>query len=203
MSPSTPHRDGSHDSVEHRARRLRSRAAPPKLETPKPSIRWQVVLLVVSVVLMAWIWRFVEVATLDYPEARDLADRLHATVESVWAGDLSLDDPARLPEGLRAYEFEVDGRPVWVLTHAEPTAFSTCYGLRTGGGLGTVAIRFEPTDEGCVPSGPWAVDASGAWSEVLPRRRVTPVWFVPVVGLGVGCALWCASSIVMRRFIRS
>ncbi|MDJ0923441.1 MAG: hypothetical protein QNJ77_02675 [Acidimicrobiia bacterium] len=156
----------------------------------------EVALLAIVVAVMFPLWPYAEVETTDYPEARSEADRLQDVLESVWQGDISIEDAA-IPDGVRLYDFTVGGRTTWVLTHSQPTAAGTCYGMRTGGGMVTLAVRFAPTD-GCVPQSHSAFEAKGSWDDVLPRARVTPLWFVPVVGVLGGCALASASSIVMK-----
>ena len=185
----------SHNSVEHRARLLanHNRAAEPL--PPKPRIVRELVLLVVTVAVGLLLWPYREVATADYPEAQALADRLRAAYEPVWRGDVSPDDFA-VPDGLRLFEFTIEERTVSVLTHPQPTAEDTCYGLRTGGGV--TAVQFAAT-EGCVPQGPWAFESSGTWGEVLPNRRETPLWFVPAIGLLAFGAMTAAGSIAMKR----
>jgi len=139
---------------------------------------------------------FADVATAEYPEARALADRLNAAYQSVWQGDASL-EAAAIADGLRVYEFPVEDRTISVLTHPQPTADGTCYGLRTGGGLATDAVRFAPTD-GCVPLGRSAFESVGAWGDVLPSERMTTVWFVPALLVLIGCVLALTTNIVVK-----
>ena len=74
-----------------------------------------------------------------------------------------------------------------------------CYGLRLGGGFGSEAVRFLPSD-GCVPQGPWAFDGAGGWEDVLGTERVTSVWFVPalIVLVGIGVAF---STNMIRKLL--
>lgn len=188
-------------SVEHRVRRLQNLQAPPKGPPPKRRIVKELVLIGIATVALLLLWPSAQVATADYPEARALADRLEAALQPVWRGATSLEDVA-VSNDLRLYQFTVDGQTTSVLTHPQPTAFGTCYGMRTGGGLVTAAVRFAPTD-GCVPQGRTAFLETGAWSEVLPRREVTPPWFIPAVGILGGIALAAASSLTMKLIVKS
>ncbi len=200
MGDSSPHDDLSQYSVEHRARMLRDRSASAEAPPPKQRVVRELVLIGITIVVTLLLWPYREVATADYPEAQALADRLLATYEPVWRGDISPDDLS-VPDGLRLFEFPIEERTVSVLTHTQPTAENTCYALRTGGGFITTAVRFAPT-EGCVAQGPWAFESSGTWNEVLPNARETPLWFVPAVGLLAFGALSGASSIAMKRMFR-
>lgn len=200
MSDSSHRDDLSQFSVEHRARMLRDRSVSVEALPPKPRVVRELVLIGITIVVALLLWPYREVATADYPEAQALADRLQATYEPLWRGDISPDDFS-VPDGLRLFEFPIEERTVSVLTHPQPTAEETCYGLRTGGGLITTAVRFAPT-EGCVPQGPWAFESTGTWSKVLPNARETPLWFLPTVGILAFGALTGASSIAMKRMFR-
>ncbi len=138
-------------SLEHRVRRVGVRSAPPKPPPLKRRFARDLVLIGGIIVVMLLLVPSAEVATADDPEAQALADRLNAAYQSVWRGDASL-EAAAIANGLVVYEFPVEGRTISVVTHSQPTADGTCYGLRTGGGVATVAVRFAPTD-GCVPLG--------------------------------------------------
>lgn len=202
MSEPSHDDDLSHFSVEHRARRLDSRAAPPKPPPPKRRIVWEVVLLGGIVALGALLSPFSDLATPEYPEARAQADRLSAAYQSVSRGGVSPRDAATAG-GLDMYEFEVvgDGGTVSVLTHPEPTAEGTCYALRMGGGIATLAAKFAPTD-GCVPQGRAAFEMMGSWDDVLPSERMTTVWFVPVLLILVGIGVAIVTNIVLKLLPR-
>jgi hypothetical protein len=183
-------------SFEHRVRRLGARRAPPKPPPPKRHFARDLVLIGGIIGVMLLLVPFADVATAEYPEARALADRLNAAYQSVWQGDASL-EAAAIADGLRVYEFPVEDRTISVLTHPQPTADGTCYGLRTGGGLATDAVRFAPTD-GCVPLGRSAFESVGAWGDVLPSERMTTVWFVPALLILLGCVLALTTNIVVK-----
>lgn len=200
MGEPSPRAESTGLSPEHLARRLKARSAQIPERRPRPPVWKEVALLVVVAAALIAAWPFSEVDTLDYPEARANADRLRAVMEPVWSGDVSIED-VEVPPGLEMYAFGFQGSTAWVLTHEEPTTAGTCYGLRTGGGLVTAAVRFAPTD-GCIPPDRVSFEASGAWDDVLPRQRVTPVWFVPIVGILIGVALGAGASIAMKRLHR-
>lgn len=183
-------------SAEHRLRRLQTQKEPVRSAPRKPHIVRELALIVVVAVVAVLLWPQARVATADYPEARSLADRIQAFVLPVWQGEASFAE-AVIPDDLRLYEFDINGRTTWIVTHPEPTAHHTCYGLRTGGGLISAAVRFAPT-EGCVPLGGTGFEVSGSWEEVLPREWVTPLWFVPVAGLLALLLLGAATRIVTK-----
>lgn len=85
----------------------------------------------------------------EYPEARAQADALNAAYRSVWRDEATVEAAARA-NGLTAYELQGEPQAVWLMTHPQPTADGTCYGLRTGEGTATVAVKFLPID-GCEP----------------------------------------------------
>ncbi|MEA1903912.1 MAG: hypothetical protein U9N56_10330 [Actinomycetota bacterium] len=125
---------------------------------------------------------FADVANADYPEARDIADRIHAAWRSIDSGGADPEEAAAAA-GLRVHTFEVDGQPSMILTHSEPTSAGSCYALRFGPKiLSEVGILAEPTS-GCAPQAPGIFERGGSWSEVLPSERITPPWFVPLVVL--------------------
>ena len=194
--------DSSHNdnlgqfSVEHRVRRLGTHKAP---EAPPPSkaplVRDLVLLAAVTVVALLLI-PFGDVPNDDYPEARAQADRLSAAYRSVGIDETSIADAAQ-DAGLVVFEFPADDRTVSVLTHAQPTAAGTCYGLRVGGRFGSEAVRFRP-DDGCVPLSRWAFDAVGGWDDVLGTERRTAVWFVPALIILVGAGVALVTDIILR-----
>jgi hypothetical protein len=200
MDDSSRDDDLSQFSFEHRVRRLGARGAPPKPPPPKRRFARDLVLIGGVIVVMLLLVPFADVATAEYPEAQALADRLNAAYQSVWRGDASL-EAAAIADGLVVYEFPVEGRTISVLTHSQPTADGTCYGLRTGGGFATVAVRFAPTD-GCVPLGRSAFESVGGWGDVLPSERMTTVWFIPALIVLTGCALALMTNIVVKLLSR-
>lgn len=200
MDDSSRDDDLSQFSFEHRVRRLGARSAPPKPPPPKRRFARDLVLIGGIIVVMLLLVPFADVATADYPEAQALADRLNAAYQSEWRGDTSL-EAAAIADGLRLYEFPIEGRTISVLTHPQPTADGTCYGLRTGGGFATDAVRFAPTD-GCVPLGRSAFESVGAWGGVLPSERMTTVWFVPALLILIGCVLALTTNIVVKLLSR-
>lgn len=189
MSNSSHDDDLRRFSVEHRARRLGIRKAPEKPPLPRRLIVRDLVLLGGVVLVALVLVPFGDMPNTNYPEARAQADRLSAAFRSVATDESAIADAAE-EAGLLVYEFPAGDRTVMVLTHAQPTAAGTCYGLRFGGGLGSEAVRFSSTD-GCAPESRWAFDAAGGWEDVLGTERTTAVWFVPamIVLVGIGVAL--------------
>lgn len=201
MGVSNPDADLSNLSMEQRVRRLRALNLPPTSTGRKPRILWELAIIAISMLALGLLWPFSKVATADYPGARQLADHLEAVLEPVWRGESSMEDLA-LSTDLALYQFTDDGRTTSILTHVQPTAFGTCYGVRIGGGLVTASIRFTPTVDTCVPQGQTAYDESGAWSEVLPPQWRTEMWFVPAVAVFGGAALASASRIAVKLMFK-
>ena len=177
-------------SVEHRARRLGIKRTPDKRPIPRRLIVRDLVLLCGVVVVGLLLVPFGDVPNTDYPEASAQADRLSAAHRSIGSGDTSIAEAAE-DAGLLVHEIPFGGRTISVLTHDQPTAAGMCYGLRLGGGLVSEAVRFPPTDAGCVPENRSAFVATGGWRNVLGTERLTSWWFVPalIVLAGVGVAL--------------
>ena len=188
-------------SFEHRVRRLGARTAP---ETPPPKkqrFRRDLVLLGGVIVLAVLLTPFADVPTPDYPEARAQADSLNAAYRSVWSGDASI-ETAAAAHGLDVYELPVGQRVVWMMTHPQPTAGGTCYGLRTGGGMATVAVKFVPI-AGCEPQQRTVFEGIGPWEDVLPSERMTTVWFVPALFVLASCALVISTGIFLKLLLQS
>lgn len=188
------------DSFEHRVRKLGSRGAPQK--PPRPKRRFVKELVIISgLIVVAVLLSFqADTPRPEYPEAQAAADRLNAVSGSVSRGDASL-KAAAAAHDLRVYDFQFDGRTVSVVTQSEPTADGTCYGIRMGGGLSTLALKFAATD-GCEPLGLWTFESTGRWEDVLPAERTTPWWFVPAMIALAGGVLWFATSIVLKLINR-
>jgi hypothetical protein len=196
MSDSSHNDDLSQFSVEHRVRRLGIHKAPDKTPLPRRLIVRDLILLCGVVAVGLLLIPFGDVPNLGYPEARAQADRLSAAYQSVSSGETSIADAAE-DAGLVLYEFQAGDRTVSVLTHAQPTAAGMCYALRLGGGFGTEAVRFLPTD-GCVPQSRSAFNAVGGWGEVLGTERVTSVWFVPALIVLVGIGIALTTDIILK-----
>jgi len=71
---------------------------------------------------------FADVPNPDYPEASAIAEHLNAACRSVWSGGVSI-EVAASAEYLIVCQYPAEGT-VSVLTHAQPTAAGTCYGMR-------------------------------------------------------------------------
>ena len=65
----------------------------------------------------------------------------------------------------------------------------------------TSAVSFSGTD-GCRPLSALSFEVIGSWDDVLPSPRMTPWWFVPVMIVLVGGALWISTGIVLRMIGR-
>jgi hypothetical protein len=118
----------------------------------------------------------------------------------VWLGGASL-EAAAVAEGFSVHEYPFGERTVSVMVHPESTAASTCYGLRIGEGLSTLAVRFTATD-GCAPQAVSAFQAQGTWSDVLPSQRMTTLWFVPALVALITGALVLTTTIVLKLLSR-
>lgn len=195
------HTDGlSGFSTEHRAHR---RVAGTPTEKPRLSLRGymrDLVLICGLVAIVVLIMPFGDVANPEFAEADAHATSLQAAFQSVWRGDAS-PEAAAIAGDLRAYEYPLGERTVLVMVHPEPTAAGTCYGLRTGGGLGTVAVRYTATYD-CVSAPRTVFEAEGTWSDVLPSRRVTSLWFVPALVVLVGCVVVLATKLVLKLLLK-
>jgi hypothetical protein len=187
-------------SAEHQARRLAARRETPKRPAEQRPILRQLVLfgLVVGVALV--LMPFAESANSEYPEVAELSRRLSAAYESVWRGDASIEEVA-VANDLDVAEFPRGDRVVSVLYHREPTEAGWCYGLRIGGGIATVLVKFAATD-GCVPQGHSSFESAGSPSDVLPPERLTRVWFVPAMIALLGAALAISTEIVLKLLAR-
>jgi hypothetical protein len=155
------------------------------------------VLIVIILAILAWtLVPFADMANPDYPEARDIADRITAAWKAI-IHDGAIPEDAAAAAHLRAFTFEAD-RPRTVLTHPEPTAEGICYALRFGPGILTMAGTLAEPGAGCTPQPPGRFDKSGAWSDVLPSERVTAWWFLPLMILAGGGVLYAGTDIVIK-----
>ena len=188
-------------SFEHRVRRLGARRTPAKPPPRRHRFRRELVLLGGVIAVVVLLAPFADVPTPDYPEARARADSLNAAYQSVWRGEASVEAAARA-HGLTFHELPVGERTVWMLTHPQPTAGGTCYGLRTGGGLATVAVKFVPID-GCQPQQQTVLVGAGLWEDVLPSERMTTVWFVPALFILASCAVVISTGIIFKLLLRT
>jgi hypothetical protein len=192
--------DLSHFSVEHRVRRLKTADLPSKAPTIRRRVLRDVVLLGCVVVAFLVVRPFADVKNPDYPEARALADQITSVYRSFLTDETSV-AAAAASEGLVLFEQPVDGIRTLIATHQRPTTAGTCYALRFGGGLATVAMQFAPT-EGCIPTGPAVTARTGLWGDVLPSERLTTAWFIPMIVVLCGCALVLTTDIVLATQFR-
>ncbi len=192
--------DLSDFSLEHRVRRLKAADPPSKGPVRRRRIIRDVVILGCVVVAFLVIRPFADVKNPDYPEAQALADQMTSLYRSFLNDETSVTATAA-SMGLIVFEQPVDGISTSIVTHQRPTEAGTCYGLRFGGGLATVAMEFAPT-EGCIPTGPAVTARTGLWSDVLPSERLTTAWFIPMVVLLCGCALVLTTDIVLATQFR-
>lgn len=198
----SPHTDDLKPfSFEHRVRRLSGRNPPAKPPPQQHRFRRDLVFLGAAITVAILIAPFADVPTPDYPEARAQADTLNAAYRSVWGGNVSVEAAAGA-YGLNAYELPVGQRVVWMMTHPQPTTGGTCYGLRTGGGMATVAVKFAPMD-GCEPQQGTAVQGVGLWEDVLPSERTTAVWFVPAIAILASCAVVISTNIILKLLLQT
>jgi len=200
-NPGMASRDDLSDfSLEHRVRRLKAADPPSKGPVRRRRIIRDVVILGCVVVAFLVIRPFADVKNPDYPEAQALADQMTSLYRSFLNDETSVTATAA-SMGLIVFEQPVDGISTSIVTHQRPTEAGTCYGLRFGGGLATVAMEFAPTD-GCIPTGPAVTARTGLWSDVLPSERLTTAWFIPMVVLLCGCALVLTTDIVLATQFR-
>ena len=201
MSDSSSADDLKSFSFEHRVRRLSARNPPAKPAPPKHRFRRELVLLGFVIAMTLLLAPFADVPTPDYPEAQAQADVLNAAYRSVWSGDATV-EAAAVAHGLSVHELPAGERATSVLTYPQPAAGGTCYGLRTGGGLATVAVKFAQTD-GCVPSQRTAFQEVGLWEDVLPSERMTTVWFVPALVILASSAIVLSTGIILKLLLQT
>lgn len=200
MGDSSHPDDLSRLSTEHRVRRLVGSGASPKSPSSKRRFVRDLVLIGAVVVLTVLIVPFADVENPDFAEAQAHAAGLQASFERVWRGDASLESAAAA-EGLRVYEYRLGERTVSVAVHPEPTAAGICYGMRTGGGLVTSAVRFVATYD-CVSPPRSSFQVVGTWGEVLPSERVTPGWFVPGLITLIACVVVLTTRNILKLLLR-
>lgn len=197
VSDPSPDNDQSQFSVEHRARRLSARAAPAKPPRPKRRRIVRDLVLIGGIVALVVLLRpFADIPNPEYPEASAVAERLNAAYRSVWSDGISL-EAAASAESLVVYRYPLGEGTVSLLTHAQPTAAGTCYGMRMGDGFSTLVVEFAPTD-GCVPQGQSAFRKAGLWGDVLPSERVTTVWYIPALIVLVGFMVAFTTNIAVE-----
>lgn len=188
-------------SVEHRARRLGTVRAPVKPPPPTRRIVRELVLIAAILGAIVLLGPFADVPNPEYPEASALADRLTTAYRAIWSGEASV-EAAASAAGLAVFEFPAGDRTISVLTHTQPTAARTCYGLRFGGGDTTIAIKFTSSSS-CVPLGEHStIQAAGPWEDVAPNERLTSVWFVPVLIALASCVVVILADIGFRMIFR-
>jgi hypothetical protein len=187
-------------SVEHRLRRTPQQEPPPRRPVYRRQIVRDVLIIVALGVLALALVPFADVANPDYPEARDIADRITVAWEAIVHSGAVPEDAAAAA-GLRVFTFE-DEQPRTVLTHPEPTSKGICYALRFGPGILTMAGTLLEPAAGCTPQPPGRFSRSGAWSDVLPSERVTMWWFLPLMILAGGGVLYAGTDIVIKLTTR-
>ena len=183
-------------SVEHRLRRSPHRGTPP----PRPVYRrWivrDVIIAVVCGIVALALVPFADVANSDYPEAKDIADRITVAWQAI-IRDGAVPAEAAAAADLRVFIYPGE-RPRTVLTHPHPTEKGICYALRFGPGILTMAGSLLDPGEGCTPQPPGRFDRRGAWSDVLPSERVTMWWFVPLMALAGAGMLSAGTDVVIK-----
>jgi hypothetical protein len=198
---SVSHGDLDGFSVEHRARRVGAVRAPVKPPPPMRRIVRELVLIAAILGAIVLAGPFADVPNPEHPEANALADRLTSAYRAIWRGEASVEATASA-EDLAVFEFPAGERSISVLTHTQPTAAGTCYGLRFGGGETTIAIKFT-SSSGCVPFHEQStIQAAGPWEDVLPTERLTTVWFVPVLIVLASCIVVIITDIGLKLIFR-
>jgi hypothetical protein len=183
-------------SAEHRLRRASQRETPPGRPVYRRRIVRDVLIAIVLGLLALALVPFADVANPDYPEARDIADRINAVWEAIIHSG-AVPEEAAAAAHLRVLTYE-DEQPRTVLTHPEPTSKGICYALRFGPGILTMAGTLLKPAAGCTPQPPGRFDRSGAWSDVLPSERLTMWWFLPLMILIGGGVLYAGTDIVIK-----
>jgi hypothetical protein len=188
-------------SIEHRLRKSHPRPSQTTSGARRARRRRRIVrdavILAVAATLAGLLAPHADVANPDYPEARDIADRITMAWEAITEDGMALDEAAA-DANLRAFTYEVEGHLRSVLTHREPTATGVCYALRFGPGILTAAGTLHEPTEGCTPQPPGRFDKGQAWSEVLPSERITTWWFLPLMFLISGMALYAVTDMVIE-----
>lgn len=183
-------------SAEHRLRSA-PRRVPQETTAREPWYKGRLgrdlLILVIAAAIGLAVLPFADVANVDYPEARAVADRL----DSAWRSILGGSDPevTATAAGLRLHTFETDGRSLMVLTLSEPTSTGLCYAIRFGPGILSVAGILEEPGPGCTPQSPGVFEQRGSWSEVLPSERITQPWFIPLIVLLSAAGLFAMTDI--------
>lgn len=189
--------------------RLQRAASPTRSEETEPShpvrrrrVARDFVIFAFALLVGAAIQPFADLPNPEYPEAREIADRLDSAWRSVANDGV---DPAEAAETaeLNVYFYEVNERVRTVFTHPEPTEAGHCYTVRRGPWIGTEAGILEAPVLRCTPQPPGLVSETGSWEEVLPSQRITTVWYVPVMVLLSGIALYAATDIPLALLTRS
>lgn len=189
-------------SAEHRLR-MSPRQLPGPGPKPRHSMRrgWLVRRLLVAAVLVALsvavLALFRDVANPDYPEAAAVADHIHDAWWEDILGEGVTPEEAAATADLQVFTYGTQERPVYVLTHQQPTSDGVCYALRFGDGILTEAGTLLDPGPGCTPQSQGQFDSRGAWSAVLPSERITPLWFVPAMGLLIGGVLFVLTGITI------
>lgn len=160
-------------------------------------------MLVLAVAIGLAVSPFADVANVDYPEARAVADRLDSAWRSILDGSDA--EQTATEADLRVYTYEVDGRSLVVLAPLEPTSTGLCYAIRFGSGILTVGGVLEEPGEGCTPQPSGVFESRGSWSAVLPSERITEPWFIPLAVLlsAVGLSAMTDISIFLLSKPRS
>lgn len=189
-------KDDRRFSVEHR---LRSTARPARQEPPtrEPWYRGRMgrdlAIVVLAVAIALVIQPFADVANVDYPEARAVADRLDSAWRSIIAGGDA--EGTAKGSGLVLHTSDVDGRSLMILTDTEPTSTGICYVIRFGPGVLSEAGVLKESGSGCTPGSSDLFERRGSWSEVLPSERITQPWFIPLMVLLFGAGLYALVDI--------
>lgn len=183
-------------SAEHRLRRASQREAPPQRPVYRKRIVRDVLIMIALGLLALALVPFADVANPDYPEARDISDRITVAWEAIIHSG-AVPEEAAAAAGLRVFTYEED-QPRTVLTHPEPTSTGICYALRFGPGILTMAGTLLEPAAGCTPQAPGRFNRSGAWSDVLPSERLTMWWFLPLMILIGGSVLYAGTDIVIK-----
>lgn len=150
-------------------------------------------IVVLTATIAVAIQPFADVANVDYPEARAVADRIDSAWRSISGGADAEETVTRA--GLRLHIFDVDGRSLMVLTDVERTSTGFCYAIRFGPGILSEAGVLEDPDSACTPESLGVFVRGGSWSEILPSERITPPWFIPLMVLLFAAGLYALVDI--------
>jgi hypothetical protein len=148
------------------------------------------VVIIGAVVVFGWaLSLYAEQPNPDFALVLGLEEVFKTTLDGVAAEEAVAGNPQA-----RLYSVERNGEPMHFLTHEQPVARGTCYGLRwQEGDLEPAAGRFF-SDGSCVPrvSGTFATGFPA-----LPSESATAWWFTPALMVLIAIGLFALVRIAV------